>query len=793
MRKKSGSQSAFSSPRIFIAFLLCFSGVTLAVFGWNAWPQRSHEEKAAQPRTAMASVRAVTAVAPSERPNEPRVPTVLVAIRRLIASYGMSGQPKRSFARAAAAGAPARSTSTVSPALLPVVSDAVTATVSLPLRDLPAANAFSSYVMEDDERTVPNRQPQVPRNPVERDPVVQATAPDAMPPVGASFEGMNISQACGTCLPPDTVGAVGPNHYLQMVNSSIAVYDRTGGVVVAPKAINTMWSATPTTICATHNNGDPIVLYDQLADRWLVSQFTNQTGTENYAECIAISQTPDPSGAYWLYEFDESADVFHDYPHLGVWPDGYYMSTNQFPNDTTASVAAGAWAFERPKMLLGQPARSVFFDETPLITNTYTPFGQLPSSLDGKNLPPAGAPNFFVEVTDANQPNTPPATGLHDELRIWKFHVDWNNPVNSTFGVGSTAPAPKPGIAGQSAGLAGNANFLIPIADYVANECQIVNQANDCVPQNSTSGQPPQFLDVLGDRLMFRLAYRNFGDHEALVFNHTVDALDAQSGTARTGVRWYEVRNPSTTAVVQQQGTFAPLDPTGSTGPLWRWMGSAAMDRNGSLAIGYSASGPAYFPSIHYAGRLAGDPPNELSQGEGVMFVGQGIEANTGIYPFRNRWGDYSALTIDPTDDCTFWHTTEYMVSTPTDILPVDWHTRIGSFKFPNCVTVTGSPTPSPTPTATASPTATATATASPTATATATASPSPTPARVRRRPQPQLQPRHRHRHRRRQQPQPQLQPRHRQPLQARPQRRARPPLQARAQRPPQRRARPRR
>jgi hypothetical protein len=483
-----------------------------------------------------------------------------------------------------------------------------------------------------------------------------------------------------------------------MVNSDIAVYSKAGAVLMSPRPINGLWSVTPNSECFTHNNGDPIVLYDQLADRWMVSQFVVQASTENYAQCIAISQTPDPTGAYYLYEFDQGADVFHDYPHLGLWPDGYYMSTNQFPNSTTGIVAAGAWVFERPKMILGQSARFVFFDETPLAENcspaacTYTPFGQLPSSLDGKTPPPPGTPNYFVETDDVNAPNTPPAVGLHDEMRIWKFHVDWSDPANSSFGVGSSAPAAVPAITGQYAGIAGQPNFIIPVADYIASACQIENGPNDCSPEKIAPPQPAQYLDVLGDRLMFRFAYRNYGDHESFVVNQTVDTPpDPSTGVGRNGVRWYELRNLSAGPVVYQQSTFAPLqDPTN---PLWRWMGSAAMDHSGDFAIGYSASGPNYFPSLHYAGRLASDPVNDLSQGEAVMFAGLGIEANTGLFPFRNRWGDYSALTVDPTDDCTFWYTNEYLApNSPTDILPVDWHTRIGSFRFSQCVSPTSVP-----------------------------------------------------------------------------------------------------
>src|SRR2546423_4349877 len=410
-----------------------------------------------------------------------------------------------------------------------------------------------------------------------------------MPSVAASFEGMNISSACGNCLPPDTNGAVGPNHYVQMVNSSVAVYSKNGTTLMTPRAINTLWSVTPNAECFTNNNGDPIVLYDQLADRWLVSQFV-ASAAPNYAQCIAISQTGDPTGAYYLYEFDEAADVFNDYPHIGVWPDGYYMSTNQFPDATTGTVAAGAWTFERLKMLAGQPARYVFFDETPIAENcvagncTYTPFGQLPSTLDGKTPPPPGTPNYFAETDDTNAPDSPPATSVHDEIRIWKFHVDWTNPANSSFGVGSTAPAAKPGFPGQFAGNAGQPNFILPVTNYIASECQIENGPNDCTPEKVNPPQPAQYLDVLGDRLMFRLTYRNFGDHESLVVNQTVDTTpDPMSGAVRNGVRWYELRNLGSTPVVYQQSTFAPLqDPAN---PLCRWMGSAAMDHSGDLAI----------------------------------------------------------------------------------------------------------------------------------------------------------------------------------------------------------------
>jgi hypothetical protein len=685
MKKNLPSKFGFLYLRLLLVLVLCSTGAALGTLSL-AIPTAS---KANATTTARPSIPPMLARIDPDQAD--RDSYSLTNFQRLISpsQWFASTTIKRGLLRTAPTGP--RSTAQASGALTPFVSDAVTPTASIPVRDLPAESVLTISTGRPEEGELSNRMPQLPRSPLEHDPVIQSrTAPTVgMPPVGASFEGLNNSQACNGCIPPDPNGAVGPNHYVQMVNEHFAVYSKTGTLLSGPKAINSLWSATPNSTCATHNNGDPIVIYDQVADRWLLSQFTVQSGSENYAECIAISQTPDPTGAYWLYQFDESADTFHDYPHLGIWPDGYYMTTNLFPNSALlTSTGAGAWAFERPKMLLGQAARYVYFDETPLATNTYTPGGQLPTSLEGKNQPPAGAPNYFVEVNDANQPNTPPATGLHDEMHIWKFHVDWTTPANSTFGTGSTAPALKPGFSGQYAGNAGQPNFVIPVADYVAVACEFLSGPT-CIPQKVTPPQPTEYLEALGDRLMYRVTYRNLGDHESLLVSHTAQGpADQPEGAARAGVRWYEFRNLSTTPTVYQQSTFAPLDPTSLDGPLWRWMGSAAMDHSGDIAIAYSASGPNYLPSLHYAGRLVGDPPNQLTQGEAVLFQGLGIETAVPNYLQRNRWGDYSNLTVDPTDDCTFWYTNEYLpFNTPVDVISaVEWHTRIGSFKFPQCV-----------------------------------------------------------------------------------------------------------
>ena len=549
----------------------------------------------------------------------------------------------------------------------------VTPSLSRPLRDLPTVNRLTTVQTEigDTERRLAGRQT---HNPLTQDPVVQTAAPTAgMPPVGVSFEGMNISQGCGGCLPPDTDGAVGPNHYVQMVNTELAVYNKTTGAMISgPTPIEALW---PSGECSVNDSGDPIVIYDQLADRWLISQFVS-SAAPSYAECIAISTSPDPTGTYYAYEFDQSTTVFHDYPKIGVWPDAYYMTSNEFPSGQETNSGAGAFAFERAKMLAGQPARFIWFDESSIaVAAVYVPGGQNPTNLDGKVPPPAGMPNYIVEV-DA-QGSTPTTTDTSAVLAMFKFHVDWNNPANSTFGTGSTTPVAVGGGLYMASG--GHPDFEVPIADFVPAQC-VYGEGPNCVPEKVVPGVHTATLDTLGDRTMFRVTYRNFGDHESMVVHHTVvTAADVMTGATRTGLRWYEVRNLSTTPTIYQQSTFAPLDPTN---PLWRWMGSAAMDHMGDIAIGYSASGPNYFPSIHYAGRLATDPLNDLTQGEAVMFAGLGIQG----FPL-NRWGDYSDLTVDPTDDCTFWYTQEYLPANgTTDLLPVNWHTRVGTFKFPQCV-----------------------------------------------------------------------------------------------------------
>jgi fibronectin type III domain protein len=469
------------------------------------------------------------------------------------------------------------------------------------------------------------------------DPVVQSSAVATelssanMPSAQLNFNGIQFPGVACNCAPPDTVGEVGATQYVQMVNEGFQVFDKTTGASqLGPSGISTIWQGFGG-VCELNGNGDPVVLYDQLADRWVISQFAGSSVPND--ECVAISATSDATGAYHRYDFHLGSNFF-DYPHLSVWPDAYYMSMNVFNSFGTSFLGPQPFAFDRAKMLQGLPATFV----TPGITGGPLEETYLPADLDGSNLPPVGAPATFTQW---------PGGGAY---RVFHFHADFATPANSSFTLFASVPA---------------AGFT-----------QLCALTRSCVPQLNTTSR----LDAIADRMMFRTTYRNFGTHESVVGNYTVSS----GGVA--GIRWFELRDVTAGPVtVAQESTYQP-DTT------WRWMGSAAMDRDGNLAIGYSASSASIFPEIRYAGRLATDPPNTLAQAETTLFAGTGSQTGT-----SSRWGDYSALTIDPVDDCTFWFTTEYYATTSS----FNWRTRIGSFKFPTCG---GAPTPTPTPTPDVSP-----------------------------------------------------------------------------------------
>ncbi len=456
-----------------------------------------------------------------------------------------------------------------------------------------------------------------------------------------NFDGIPFPGVGCNCAPPDTNGAIGRTQYVQIVNEGYQVFDKATGAALLPAtAISAIWSGFGGA-CETGGSGDPVVLYDQLADRWLISQFAKPTSSGPITdECIAISTTADATGTYARYGFHLGSN-FYDYPHLSIWPDGYYMSMNVFNAAGTSYLGPQAFAFDRAKMLVNQPA--AFVSPVGPLGGSADPF--LPADLDGSALPAAGAPATFVGFP--GQASNPNYTTYH-------FHADFVTPSSSTFTTFATPPA----------------------AGYTA----LCPTTRSCVPQAGVTSSNK--LDGIGDRLLFRVAYRNFGTHESVVGTYNVSA----NGVA--GIRWFELRNVTAGPVtVYQESTYQP-DTT------WRWLGSVAMDSQGNLALGFSASSSSINPQLRYAARLATDPLNTLAQGEAHLFDGTGSQTGTG-----NRWGDYAALTVDPVDDSTFWFTSEYYATTGS----YAWRTRIASFKL------TSGPSPTPTPPATPTPTPTPT------------------------------------------------------------------------------------
>ncbi|MFZ2171547.1 MAG: hypothetical protein WAW61_18140 [Methylococcaceae bacterium] len=421
--------------------------------------------------------------------------------------------------------------------------------------------------------------------------------------------------------PPDTVGDVGPKHYIQMINgptgsASFVIYNKSGRVLVPQTALQNLAISGP----CTSGLGDPIVLYDPLADRWLMSELAS-TFTDL---CVYISKTNNPvTGGWWIYDF--TTPDFPDYPKYAVWQDAYYVSSNE--------SSPAAYALDRTKMLAGLPATSLRF------TAPFLPvFGfqaLTPADLDGRTPPPAGAPGYFIrQVDDELLFNA--LTG-NDYLEIWAFHADFATPANSTF-----TKLPD-----------------IPVADFDSDLCGV--DFVGCIPQPGTG----TLLDPIREIVMWRVQYRNFAGAEKLVGNFVVDVNDFDD---HAGIRWFELNKtiPADWSLAQQ-GTYSP-DAEG------RWMGSIAMDGCRNIALGFSVSSESVFPSIRYAGRLASDAPGTLPQGENSILAGLFSQASS------IRWGDYSSMNVDPADDRTYWYTNEYV--TPPDGL---WTTRIATFKFPGC------------------------------------------------------------------------------------------------------------
>jgi hypothetical protein len=479
-------------------------------------------------------------------------------------------------------------------------------------------------------------------------------APAEIPSTQANFEGLrnedNFPIFGGRVNPPDPNGEVGPNHYVEMVNLTFAVYSKTGTLLLGPVDTGTLWSDFAVPDCQDPS-GDPVVLYDQFTDRWLLTQFTTsglEDPTKPFWNCVAISTSGDPTGSYYRYAFEtENFQFFPDYPKYGNWTDSYVLTTREF--GPTVEYGIGVYALEKNKMVNGQDARAASFfidgnnpDLLPLVGD-----GLLPADVDGKQKPMTGTAIPLVGSQDDDWPYG----ATFDALNVWDLRVKWRS-------------SPVASLVLKDKLTVDSFDSVFPCAGDLG--------SRDCLPQPGIT-DPAQYLDILSyrQRPTFRLAYRNFKGHESLVTNQSVEATPGLAG-----VRWYEIqRDRSGDYSVAQQGTYAPND------GVHRWMGSIAQDKKGDMALGYSVvNATDVYPGIRYTGRLAGDPAGEMTLGEGTIIDGSGVQTTT-----NSRWGDYTDMTVDPVDDCTFWYVNEYYLTSGTAADGRPWHTRIASFKLPGC------------------------------------------------------------------------------------------------------------
>ena len=472
-----------------------------------------------------------------------------------------------------------------------------------------------------------------------------------MPSPILTFNG--VIHTASTVLPPDANGDVGPNHYVQATNSEnsgstvIGVFDKSNGTRTAIFGLQSLFSFIPPfyDLCRTHDDGDPIVLYDQLADRWIISQFAVDDTTSTIAsrQCIAVSATSDPARGYYIYTFAmPNGSTVGDYPHMGVWQDGYYMTTNDF-SDSGSFIGAGVFAFDRDKLLAGDPTASYIFKD--VATLDARAGGMLPSDIDGFVGPPTGLGELIMEFR-ADEFGDP-----LDAIRSYQFVPNFSNPAASTFAVLPDVP-------------------LAPFDARSPGSRNMIEQAGGTA------------LDPIPDRLMYRLAYRNLGTQDSPVnswvgnFTVNVSGVNPTSASSyQAGIRWFELHSSGTSVppTAFDQGTHNLAPGNGPNG-VNDWMGSVAQDNGGRLAAGFSQSSTGSRANIVIAGRTDGS--GALNEGESTFFSASGSQGHP-----SGRWGDYSSMSVDPVDDCTFWYTQEYYSSSSSAI----WNTRIGSFRFPTC------------------------------------------------------------------------------------------------------------
>jgi hypothetical protein len=470
----------------------------------------------------------------------------------------------------------------------------------------------------------------------------------------ANFEGLsnqdNFNLYGGRVNPPDPDGDIGPNHYVEILNLAFAVYNKQGTRLLGPVPIGALWQGFAVDEC-TEPSGDPIVLHDQFADRWILTQFTTRgldfpdEPLNPFYNCVAISTTSDPTGPYFRYAFTTGFN-FPDYPKYGVWRDSYLITTREFGIHHESIYGIGIYGLERNKMIEGDPnarVASVLLEDSEVPINLIGD-GLLPPDIDGKQKPKNEVPAPIVGTQDDGGPYG----ATFDALNVWEFDVKWNSTPTASVKLATQLPVAA-------------FDSIFPCAPT----------SRDCLPQPGIT-DPAQFLDILSyrQRPTWRLAYRNLKDSESMVTNQSVEATPGMAGA-----RWYEIRRTNGAYSVRQQGTYAPSD------GVHRWMGSIAADKNGNMALGYSVvNGTSVFPGIRYTGRLAGDPLGQMTLGEGTIINGSGVQTTT-----NSRWGDYTSMNVDPTDDCTFWYVNEYYTAAGQASSTAGWQTRIASFRLPGC------------------------------------------------------------------------------------------------------------
>ncbi|HZN74104.1 MAG TPA: hypothetical protein VFC00_20750 [Micromonosporaceae bacterium] len=543
----------------------------------------------------------------------------------------------------------------ISPHNGPTFTNAAAFDTSAPLRDLARAAAARSQASAAVDDVRPDRGPVTTNRGHAGDAAAQsAVAPATIPGTLANFDGVsnqdNFNVFGFRVNPGDPNGEVGPNHYVEMVNLVFAVFSKTGTRLLGPVDTGTLWADFPIDEC-TEPSGDPIVVYDQFADRWILTQFTTRgldfpdEPLNLFYNCVAISTSGDPTGSYFRYAFSTGFN-FPDYPKYGVWRDSYLITTREFGVLDPNFYGIGVYGLERNKMIEGDPAaRAVSF----VLDSSVVPInlmgdGLLPPDVDGFTKPKNDDPAPIV----GSQDNGGPYGAAFDALNVWEFDVKWRSTPVASLTLKAQLPVAE-------------FDSIFPCAPT----------SRDCLPQPGIT-DPNQFLDILSyrQRVTWRLAYRNFGSYQTMVTNQSVEATPGMAGE-----RWYEIRRTNGTYTVHQQGTYAPND------GVHRWMGSIAMDKKGNAALGYSVvNGTNVFPGIRYTGRLAGDPLGQMPLGEGTIINGTGVQTTA-----NSRWGDYSSMTVDPTDDCTFWYVNEYYTAAGQASSPAGWQTRISSFRLPGC------------------------------------------------------------------------------------------------------------